>query len=416
MDTSFNLDSNYYDTPIVDKNRDLLNRQSIVKSISSLILRADLDYCVTVGLNGKWGCGKTSVMNLVEEDIKGIAQESHTIFLHFYPWYYSTQSNLVQSFFNSLITLFSTVDHKYQRKLRTKKLIRLTKIITKPLAKYSNLIELLNQYLEQISSTFDNISIEEMKSDISEELKKLETRVIVIIDDIDRLDGQELMQVFKLIRGVADFSNVMFILEYDELVVSSLIKNLSIEDPHLFLQKIINISISLPDVNSEVLHSYVYNKYHSIISSNNYDKEYEMHIMINCIYPYVTTLREANLIINHFKIIYKTITNPINPVNLLALSVIAIKKPEVYEWVKNNRYELTFNSKSKKVLDKIMDMKSANNWSPSEDYQKAEMDNDYYPLLDSLFPSFHPSGIAHHLPYDEHLICCKDDVDFYFIF
>lgn len=138
--------------------------------------------------------------------------------------------------------------------------------------------------------------------------------------------------------------------------------------------------------------------------------------MINCIYPYITTLREANLIINYFKIIYKTITNPINPVDLLALSVIAIKKPEVYEWVKNNRYELSFNAKSKKVLDRIMEIKGAKDWTPSKDYQKAGMDDEYYSLLDNLFPSFCPSGIIHYLPYNEHLICCEDDVDSYFIF
>ena len=56
----------------------------------------------------------------------------------------------------------------------------------------------------------DDKSLKDQKDKLDEDLKKLGQRIIVVIEDIDRLDSNETKLVFKLVRLIADFPNTVF--------------------------------------------------------------------------------------------------------------------------------------------------------------------------------------------------------------
>ena len=55
-------------------------------------------------------------------------------------------------------------------------------------------------------------SLEKLKNDISNELLHLKKKVFVVIDDVDRLDKDEVFEVLRLVRNTAKFCNIIFFL------------------------------------------------------------------------------------------------------------------------------------------------------------------------------------------------------------
>ena len=88
----------YSDAPIISKNEDKLNRDNFAKNLANAIQSFPVNESLSVGLIGKWGTGKTSIINLT----KNYINDDKLIIIEFNPWYFSTQNNLYQQFFNMI--------------------------------------------------------------------------------------------------------------------------------------------------------------------------------------------------------------------------------------------------------------------------------------------------------------------------
>ena len=89
------------DNPIKTKEEDLLNRRPAATRIAEEIKRFCSGYSresLVVGIEGDWGSGKTSLINLVLENLK----YSDVLIIKFNPWNFSDQNELIMDFFNSI--------------------------------------------------------------------------------------------------------------------------------------------------------------------------------------------------------------------------------------------------------------------------------------------------------------------------
>ena len=87
------------DKPILTKEEDSFNRCIQAIQIAEVVRSCDVDNeSFVVGIEGKWGSGKTSLINLVLENF-----ESEDILkIHFNPWNFSSQNELITDFFDSI--------------------------------------------------------------------------------------------------------------------------------------------------------------------------------------------------------------------------------------------------------------------------------------------------------------------------
>lgn len=58
-----------------------------------------------------------------------------------------------------------------------------------------------------------------MKKTISSKMSERKDKIVVFIDDLDRLDKEEIRMVMKLVRSVADFPNIIYVLCFDNEIV-----------------------------------------------------------------------------------------------------------------------------------------------------------------------------------------------------
>lgn len=219
------------DKPIRTKEEDLFNRSTPATAIAEVVRSCDVDSeSFVVGIEGKWGSGKTSLINLVLENL----ESENIIKIHFNPWNFSDQNQLITDFFDSIADVLKGHSGAVE-KIRNYalKLLKKSSLSFAPEIPYVGL-KLNFPIYEGVAET-----LEKQKKEIGELLKKAGKRIVIIIDDIDRLDAEEVELVFKLVKKSANFENIVFLLAYDRDKVGQMMSKKGIPGEE-FLKKLFN--------------------------------------------------------------------------------------------------------------------------------------------------------------------------------
>ena len=228
--------------------KDELGRDNYVKNLANRIRSYSGSDSLTIGLIGPWGCGKTSLLNFLAEELektgKAIAVE------RFNPWNFSQQDRLVSTFFATLSSIVARVDKSAEAR-RASEALDLFALATAPasligLGFVSEGAKALSSMSKELAKTFGDV--EAVKSEISSALEKSPKRYVIVIDDIDRLTHSEICQVFQLVKSMADFKNVVYVLAFDREIVASALDSITGGHGDGFLEKVVNIALRVPPV------------------------------------------------------------------------------------------------------------------------------------------------------------------------
>lgn len=228
-----------YERPISSQNEDSYKRNNYGNLIASKLKNNfHQEGSFVIGISGEWGSGKTSFLNLIDENIN---DKEVDIKIWFKPWLSSTKDNIVVDFLSQLSKELSVFIPNVDNKLRRYAEL-VSDISSEPLL--NNSFKLLQWKMHESAGN--------RYKEIKDIIYKSRLKIIIYIDDIDRLMASEVIEVFRLVRNVADFSYMQFIIPYDrKYIVESLEKE--IPSPENYMQKIFNLEIVLPAYESEVV-------------------------------------------------------------------------------------------------------------------------------------------------------------------
>ena len=209
------------DNPITQLKEDALGRSDFAKSLGEAILQYTDKSSISVGLFGGWGSGKTSVINMaldhIHECSKQLDDDRKPMILKFNPWNYSDQDQLILQFFIELSRILKRKD--YSRILHNvgEKIITYGDFLTvlPIVGKYLKIAKPVGSILKKLGEK----NISSLKNDLNESLSKLKQKIIIVIDDIDRLADNEIRQIFQLIKSLCDLNNTIYLLSFDKQVV-----------------------------------------------------------------------------------------------------------------------------------------------------------------------------------------------------
>ena len=191
---------------------------------------------LTVGILSPWGRGKTSFINLLRKRLK----DEDGIIVNFNPRGSKSVSSIPEDFFDAF----------------AKELSRHYLGFGLLLARYTKHLELLNQYewTRPLGSLLTLVLPGKEQEAVNRTLRELGKRVYVLLDDLDRLSGEEILEVLKLMDRNASFSNTVFITAYDKAYVNNVLKkHLDHGLAHSFIDKYISWEIPLPKPDKERL-------------------------------------------------------------------------------------------------------------------------------------------------------------------
>jgi predicted KAP-like P-loop ATPase len=334
MSTQSNFSS---DKPVINQDDDQFQRYNFSKRIAQTIINRKSSDCIVMGVYGVWGEGKTSVINFIEKELK---QDGKVISIKFNPWRYNDENALLIQFFQSLANGLDT-------KLKTQ-----TESIGALLKNYGGLLSFSIPYIgnpgekiKQIGELLDGVDVETLRGRIEKALLENNQKIAVFIDDIDRLDKQEIHSIFRLVKLNADFSNITYILSFDEKMVSSAIGERFGEGNSIsgqnFLEKIIQIPLKIPVAQPEALSKYCYKFIDDCYNENKlnlsetqlerFGRQFNSNILIR-----LKTPRLAVRYGNSISFAVPLLKGEVNIVDLWLLEAVKIFYPAFYEFIKSN--------------------------------------------------------------------------------
>ena len=195
---------------------------------------------LTVGVIAPWGRGKSSFINLLRKRL----EKYGGIIIPFNPRGSKSISSIPEDFFDTF----------------AKELSRHYLGFELVLARYTKHLGLLNQYTwtRPLGSLLTLVLPGKEQEAVNRTLRELDKRVYVLLDDLDRLSGEEILEVLKLMDRNASFSNTVFIVAYDKAYVNNVLKkHLDHGLAHSFIDKYISWEIPLPEPDKEVLEGLV---------------------------------------------------------------------------------------------------------------------------------------------------------------
>ena len=242
------------DKPINNSKDDLLNRTSFSKQLAQAILAYASKDNFTISLCGKWGSGKTSILNMVVEYINDMTKDyektEQPIIIHFNPWNYSNSSQLTVQFFKTILTKIKNASDNTALKKAGDALQHYSSII-----EYIELIPVAGKYFKPLKSLSKGIgkgllnsyddrnSLERQKDKVIDALSAQKQKLIVIIDDIDRLNNEQIRLIFQLVNSLAGFPNMIYLLSFDREIVSRALSDEQKCDGEAYLEKIIQVPL-----------------------------------------------------------------------------------------------------------------------------------------------------------------------------
>lgn len=259
---------------------DLLNFRPYIDAISSIVLGEELSTPFTIGIYGRWGSGKSSLMNLVRARIDK-KKDPNINCVWFTPWQYQGQPNLVAPF------LITVLDHaRKSQKFKTafeeiKKLSHVTadyllEAIAKPLIDTKRIKKIGESYEEQESIAADSqfkklLFQHRLRGEFGEIVKSLtgkSGRLVIFIDDLDRCSSSDVIGMLESIKLFLGVENCVFIVGLNHEVISSCVKekyqafgrtrqSLSDVEVEEYLEKIIQLPFRIPPLDFSSVEKFI---------------------------------------------------------------------------------------------------------------------------------------------------------------
>jgi hypothetical protein len=383
------------DNPKSDPRDDAFGRWPFSKRMADTVAEFDTsDGAAIFGIFGRWGYGKSTVLNYIKHELSTSHREKVVLF-EFNPWLFTNQEELLAAFFAGLAArLEMSVGSS-------------TKSAAKILEKYSGVFGLLpvvgsaaEKLAGQIGKEMSSDSLENQRERVVAIMREAVRTVVVLIDDLDRLDPEEILTMLKVIRLNANVPRVVYVLAFDDDMVAravSLRYRGGVDSGRQFLEKIVQYPFTLPAVGRNRLTQFLVDRAKKAVSAADLSLDDQTWNRVSQLVDTdfsrrLTTPRQAIRFVNALEFALPMLKGAANPFEQIVIEGLRILFPELYALLRDDVRSFTSldNTRTIRSIDRERFAKysgSALNGSSSDEADAGER------LVAELFsdPSRHKS-------------------------
>lgn len=322
-DTSNQKQEFFDDNPLKNPDEDILNRKSKANQVKRLIVGNKSKNSLAIGIVGDWGNGKTSFMNFVE---KSFENEEDYIIVHFNSWLNISINSIIQDFFSTVQKEVSKYSIDVSKEIRTYGYNVLSINKNSTTETLLNAIKILPE--NSLSENFKNLN---------ELLNKLNKKIIVFFDDLDRLQPNEVFEVLKLIRNTASFDVFNYVVGYDKKYLNEALSKNGIPLPDKYCEKIFLKEFPLPPITQSQINDFIKEKILLFVPEKKDELE-NIFEYINTfifyndenIFKSINNIRNAKRFLNEFKISIEGVKSDIYLQDYILIKLLKFSYYEVY--------------------------------------------------------------------------------------
>lgn len=257
-------DGFFIDEPITSSEEDLLNRKiDAYDAAEKLLATKTENNAFTFGIVAPWGNGKTSFLYMMKEHIDAEFADD-VVTISFHPWKYGKSSNLTYLFFEEL----------------SKALAPYSTIFSRDIIRYARTVSSIEnptmKFLGSILGCLVPQTVEEQYEDLKKKISNIQRKIVVFIDDIDRLGANEIEELFRLVRNTSNLPFMYFVMAYDKKYVVDTLKNMFPSHSLSYTEKILQEEFFLPIIKKNELKAVLREKLSVFLNTE------EMGQVVNC--------------------------------------------------------------------------------------------------------------------------------------
>jgi len=383
--------------PILTRADDLLDRSPFADKIAAAVRGWTGRDSLVLALYGDWGTGKSSIKNMVLDSLRASEQPFPGI-IEFNPWQWAGQDQLSQAFFREVGKKLGLRDLSEHAKANAKRWNRygafmglgtevfgsVRRIALVGLATVSavgflgaffplTLIKIIlglicvlclagavipkagGRFAVAVAAYFSAVAeteakaLAEIKSELSDSLKQLGQPVLVVMDDVDRLVGDQLSLLFQLVKANADFPNMVYLLLFQRETVEFTLTQEHGVNGRDYLEKIVQVGFDVPKLQRSKLERILFSKLNVFLEEKSvadlWDSERWPNLFVPGLGPYFETLRDVYRFVSalslQFAVFSKKDSFEVNPIDLISLEVLRVFEPDVYKALPASKSILT---------------------------------------------------------------------------
>lgn len=339
------------DRPSSNPQDDLFGHAPFAESLANSICCYPGNEGLVLALYGPWGSGKSTVLSYVRHFLEQRPEAEQPAIVTFNPWWFSGQENLARAFLGQMQAVLPAKNAKF------KKLGDLLGDFAEGVGGLIDLSGMTGGAGGKIGKLIGMITkrkpkdVPALKSEISKILRDAQTRILVIIDDIDRLTPEETRQLFTVIKALADFPNVVYLLAFDREVAAQAIEQQSGMPGERYLEKIIQVPFDLPPVDRVALRAALFKRLDEILGDTSdglFDQSYWTNAFHDGIDPLIQVPRDVVRFTNTLAVTYPPVRGEVNPVDFITLEALRVFLPSLYDVIRTNQDKFSGHSREKR--------------------------------------------------------------------
>lgn len=426
MTTGMTLNDRSIQTPAEDRYELNPLAAALARSIAGMSAPEG----VVLAINGPWGSGKSGVINLVLHHLRSGEDGGRVHVIRFSPWWFTGPEPLTRAFFEALnIALGNALPGKVKKKAAEAVNALFQRI--RPAKQFGAVganvaagapvgtaaVAAMDLGMEYLGA---KRSVESEYDRLAEVLREQSLRFLIVIDDIDRLDPEDAILVFRLVKSVGQLPNVVYLLAFHREVADRHLRRRFESSADEYLEKIVQVSYEIPvPSQSALLRSLLAATEASLPPPETPVVTTRFGNLIHdCVAPWLRTPRDVVRLANAIHVGWPAVANEVDPADFVALEGFKLAHPGVYRSVLTNPQALCGTSPSrsreleniaKRYDEMLLHTASEKEWGALRTALRR-----LFPRLDAVWGNLWHDALSAQEWHRHRLVCDRAHFDTYF--
>lgn len=366
------------EAPIRKTSEDRLRRTDFAGRIATVLSELSLREGRVFAIRGGWGFGKSSLKNLIAERLDA---KKGADWLDFNPWQWGDADSITRARFNQIADRLGS-EHSKSALTRAEALRRYGAILTgsgASIKEYGGSVPLISTVLTNasvvavasaigfnlptaakiaaalavvavVAPMFGRVlaffgddrakdSLDKIREGLEKRLRDLDRPLVVFVDDIDRLEPDQIRMFLRQVKANANLPNIIFVLLFQPSIVERALDPVADGHGRAFLEKIVQSSFDLPAVPASMVHQLFYQELGELVGAyatteNGFSQTRWGNASIGCIQPLLRNLRDARRMISsiavHLPLHVDADVFEVNIVDFILLESLRVFEPAVH--------------------------------------------------------------------------------------
>lgn len=365
------------DAPLTDPSEDALGRHEVATRLANSLMNIDAKDGFVLALDGPWGSGKTTLANFIKYELDN-REGTKPIIVHFNPWWFGSSEDLLNRFLMEFSAAIGrqSASKKLRRIAATLDLmakvaspLRLIPVASETARTVSEAGKGMSDAVSSLAAQMDN-DMYGLREEVTKRLRMERRRVVVFVDDLDRLDAAEIKRMFAVIKAVANFPNTIYVLALDRTQAATVLDAVTNSAGAAYVEKIVQATVNVPLPSRAQIQGMMERGLSAIVGElekGSTDYEHLGVVWLEVLWPFLRQPRQIVRYLNSLQLADSAIGSEVNRIDLLAVEFLHVFAPDTYEFVRSNArlfagYEteeyalgdLRDNAKRKEVYEQVL--------------------------------------------------------------